>query len=89
MDNYDEIISSLYDGELDGDSTTKAIELFSKDQNISKKIALYGVISAAMQQEHANVVPITTNKILRNKALWLTNGMTAAASVLLTVFFIN
>ena len=47
MDNYDEIISSLYDGELDGDSTSKAIELFSKDQNISKKIALYGVISAA------------------------------------------
>ena len=89
MDNYDEIISSLYDGELDGDSTTKAIELFSKDQNISKKIALYGVISAAMQKEHANVVPITTNKISRNKALWLTNGMTAAASVLLTVFFIN
>jgi hypothetical protein len=88
MDNYDEIISSLYDGELDGDSTSKAIELFSKDQNISKKIALYGVISAAMQQEHANVVPIT-NKISRNKALWLTNGMTAAASVLLTVFFIN
>ena len=89
MDNYDEIISSLYDGELDGDQTTKAIERFSKDQNISKKIALYGVISAAMQKEHANVVPITTNKISRNKALWLSNGMTAAASVLLTVFFIN
>ena len=89
MDNYDEVISSLYDGELDIDQTAKAIEQFSKDKNVSKKIALYGVISAAMQQEQANVVPFTNTKIYRNKTLWLSNGITAAASILLTVFFIN
>ena len=89
MDNYDEVISSLYDGELDVDQTAKAIEQFSKNKNVLKKIALYGVISAAMQQEQANVVPFTNTKIHRNKTLWLSNGITAAASILLTVFFIN
>jgi hypothetical protein len=38
MDNYDEVISSLYDGELDVDQTAKAIEQFSKNKNVSKKI---------------------------------------------------
>ena len=89
MDKYDEIISSLYDGELDNDQTEKAMRLLKDHKDLSKRVAMYGVISAAAKLEQANVVDINATKPYKNKVLWLSNGLTAAASVLLTVFFIN
>ena len=89
MDKYDEIISSLYDGELDNDQTEKAMGLLKDHKDLSKRVAMYGVISAAAKLEQANVVDINAKKLYKNKVLWLSNGLTAAASVLLTVFFIN
>ena len=87
MDKYDEDISSFYDGELDADSFERSL---SNSSNIGfkEKISMYGVITAAANLNNTNVVPIgNTNS--NNNILWFSNGLTAAASILLTVLFIN
>ena len=88
MDKYDEDISSFYDGELDADSFEKSLSN-STNAGFKEKISMYGVISAAANLNNINVVPIKNSNPNSNKILWFSNGLTAAASILLTVLFIN
>ena len=88
MDKYDEDISSFYDGELDADSFEKSLS-DSTNAGFKEKISMYGVISAAANLNNINVVPIKNSNPNSNKILWFSNGLTAAASILLTVLFIN
>ncbi len=88
MDKYDEDISSFYDGELDADSFEKSLSN-STNAGFKEKISMYGVISAAANLNDINVVPIKNSNSNNNKILWFSNGLTAAASILLTVLFIN
>lgn len=88
MDKYDEDISSFYDGELDADSFEKSLSN-SINAGFKEKISMYGVISAAANLNNINVVPIKNSNPNSNKILWFSNGLTAAASILLTVLFIN
>lgn len=89
MDKYDELISSLYDGELEGLDLDKSLEFLSENKDIKDKISLYGVISAAANIDSNNIVSISGSHLNKKKVLWISNGLTAAASILLTVLFIN
>ena len=88
MDKYDEDISSFFDGELDQDSFEKSLSN-STDKRFKEKISMYGVISAAANLNNTNVVPIKNINLNKNRILWLSNGLTAAASILLTVLYTN
>ena len=88
MDKYDEDISSFYDGELDADSFEKSLSN-STNAGFKQKISMYGVISAAANLDNMNVLPIRNTNPNSNRILWFSNGLTAAASILLTVLFIN
>ena len=88
MDKYDEDISSFFDGELDQDSFEKSLSN-STDKRFKEKISMYGVISAAANLNNTNVVPIKNINLNKNRILWLSNGLTAAASILLTILYIN
>ena len=88
MDKYDEDISSFYDGELDADIFEKSLSN-STNAGFKEKISMYGVISAAANLNNINIVPIKNSNPNSNKILWFSNGLTAAASILLTVLFIN
>lgn len=89
MDKYDELISSLYDGELEGLDLDKSLEFLLDNKDIKDKISLYGVISAAANIDSNNIVSISGSHLNKKKVLWISNGLTAAASILLTVLFIN
>jgi hypothetical protein len=85
-----EKLSALHDGELESSEIDELIDLVSKDTQLQKKLSFYSVMGMAANYESNKVVkikPKKTKNILSN--LWLSNAMTAAASILLTLIFIN
>lgn len=85
-----EKLSALHDGELESSEIDELIDLVSKDTQLQKKLSFYSVMSMASSYESHKVVkikPKKTKNIFSN--LWLSNAMTAAASILLTLIFVN
>ena len=85
-----EKLSALHDGELESSEIDELIDLVSKDTQLQKKLSFYSVMGMAANYESNKVVKIKSKKtknIFSN--LWLSNAMTAAASVLLTLIFVN
>ena len=85
-----EKLSALHDGELESSEIDELIDLVSKDTQLQKKLSFYSVMGMAANYESNNVVKIKSKKtknIFSN--LWLSNAMTAAASILLTLIFVN
>ena len=85
-----EKLSALHDGELESSEIDELINLVSKDTELQKKLSFYSVIGMAANYESNKVVkikPKKTKNIFSN--LWLSNAMTAAASILLTLIFVN
>ena len=85
-----EKLSALHDGELEGSEIDELIDLVSKDTQLQKKLSFYSVMGMAANYESNKVVkikPKKTKNIFSN--LWLSNAMTAAASILLTLIFVN
>ena len=85
-----EKLSALHDGELESSVIDELIDLVSKDTQLQKKLSFYSVMGMAANYESNKVVKIKTKKtknIFSN--LWLSNAMTAAASILLTLIFVN
>ena len=85
-----EKLSALHDGELESSEIDELIDLVSKDTQLQKKLSFYSVIGMAANYESNKVVKIKPKKIKNIFSnLWLSNAMTAAASVLLTLIFVN
>tara|TARA_B000000477_G_scaffold46055_1_gene39098 strand:+ start:124 stop:816 length:693 start_codon:yes stop_codon:yes gene_type:complete len=85
-----EKLSALHDGELKSSEIDELIDLINKDTKLQKKLSFYSVMGMAANYESNKVVkvkPKKINNIFSN--LWISNAMTAAASVLLTLIFIN
>ena len=85
-----EKLSALHDGELQSSEIDELIDLINKDIKLQKKLSFYSVMGMAANYESNKVVkvkPKKINNIFSN--LWISNAMTAAASVLLTLIFIN
>ena len=92
MNEINEKLSALYDGELNIDELDELIEIVSKEKNLQKQISMYSLIGTAINHKSNTVVDIDSKKrgikdIVSN--IWVSNSLTAAASILLTLVFIN
>jgi hypothetical protein len=90
MKNNDinEKLSALYDGELDEAEINSVLDALSSDESLQKKLSHYALMSSALNINDGNVQPIKPKNRF-NSNFWFSNGITAAASVLLTIVFIN
>ena len=87
--NLEENLSALFDGELDPSEIQNVLESVSERKDLQKKLSYYGLISSALNQENPNEIFVDPNRNKLNYNFWLSNGFTAAASILITLFFIN
>ena len=89
MDNLEEKISALYDGELSDKEADEVLLMIDNDINLQNKLSKYALMTAAMKQQNKNVQLISSSKSDRKFNFWISNSITAAATVLITFFAIN
>ena len=89
MDNIEEKISALYDGELSDTDTDEALLMIENDINLQNKLSKYALMSSAMKQQKNNVQSITSSRRSKKFNFWVSNSITAAVTVLITFFAIN
>ena len=89
MDNIEEKISALYDGELNDQEMDEVLLLIEKDPNLHEKISKYGLLTSAIKYQNNNIQSIIANRKKSNFNFWLSNSITAAAAVLITFFSLN
>ena len=87
--NLEENLSALFDGELDPSEIQNVLKSVSERKDLQKKLSYYGLISSALNQDNPNEIFVNHNRNKPNYNFWLSNGFTAAASILITLFFIN
>ena len=85
--NIDEKLSALYDGELDANQIDEVLSMLDKDTNLQKKLSTYALMSSSININ--NVQSIKSYSKVKNYSFWFSNSITAAATVLLTLFTIN
>ena len=92
MSDIKERLSALYDGELDSNDIDSVLEELEADNNLHKTLSLYSLIGLSLANEN-KVTDINDFKIEKNKNIftniWLSNTLTAAASIILTLFVVN
>ena len=91
MNEINEKLSALYDGELNAAEVDELIDIISKEKSLQKQISMYSLIGAAVSQQSSNDIALDAKKNIKNafSNLWFSNALTAAASVLLTLTFVN
>jgi hypothetical protein len=89
MDSIEEKISALYDGELSDKETDEVLLMIENNSNLQNKLSKYALMSSAMRQQKNNVQSITSSSISKKFNFWISNSITAAATVLITFFAIN
>jgi len=89
MDNIEEKISALYDGELSDTDIDEVLLMIENDINLQNKLSKYALMSSAMKQQKNNVQSITSRRGSKKFNFWVSNSITAAATVLITFFAIN
>ena len=89
MDSIEEKISALYDGELGNKETDQVLLMIENDVNLQNKLSKYALMSSAIRQQKNNVQSITSSKRSKKFNFWVSNSITAAATVLITFFAIN
>ena len=92
MNDINEKLSALYDGELSKEEIDDLLDIIKKDSSLQKKLSMYSLIGLATSKDETNIVSIESKK---NKTknffsnIWLSNTLTAAASILLTLTIVN
>jgi hypothetical protein len=92
MNNIKEKVSAMYDGELNSSEIDELIEIVNNNEDMQKQLSLYSLINVAVNQGSSKLKPNILHKDLFKNIfsnVWLSNGLTAAATVLLTLTFIN
>ena len=89
MDNIEEKISALYDGELSEQEIDEVLLMVEKDSNLREKISKYGLLTSAVKYENNNIQSIIAKRKKSNFNFWLSNSITAAAAVMITFFSLN
>ena len=89
MDNIEEKISALYDGELSEQEIDEVLLMVEKDSNLREKISKYGLLTSAVKYENNNIQSIIAKRKKMNFNFWLSNSITAAAAVMITFFSLN
>ena len=92
MSDIKERLSALYDGELESNDIDSVLEELEADNNLQKTLSLYSLIGLSLANEN-KVTDINDFKVEKNKNIftniWLSNTLTAAASIILTLFVVN
>ena len=92
MNNIKEKVSAMYDGELNSSEIDELIEIVNNNKDMQKQLSLYSLINVAVNQGSSKLKPQIVHKDLFKNIfsnVWLSNGLTAAAAVILTLTFIN
>ena len=89
MDNIEEKISALYDGELGDTEVDEVLLMIENDISLQNKLSKYALMSSAIRLQKNNVQSITSSKRSKKFNFWVSNSITAAATVLITFFAIN
>ena len=92
MNNIKEKISAMYDGELNSSEIDELIEIVNNNKDMQKQLSLYSLINVAVNQGSSKLkTKIVYKNSFKNifSNVWLSNGLTAAATVLLTLMFVN
>ena len=95
MSDINEKISAFYDGELDltSEEIDELIIFINENPSLLEQISMMGLTSALKDAQNSNLVSITTTKNKNSntfyKNFWLSNAMTAAATILLTLTIVN
>ena len=92
MNNIKEKLSAMYDGELNSSEIDELIEIVNNNKDMQKQLSLYSLINIAINQGSSKLKPKIIHKDLFKNIfsnVWLSNGLTAAATVLLTLTFVN
>jgi len=92
MIDIKEKLSALYDGELNQEEIDDLLDIINKEPSLQKKLSMYGLITHASIDDLNNVISLKSNKTKNNKFLpnlWLSNSITAAASIALTIIFVS
>ena len=92
MNKIKEKISAMYDGELNSSEIDELIEIVNNNKEMQKQLSLYSLINVAVNQGSSKLKPNILHKDLFKNIfsnVWLSNGLTAAATVLLTLTFVN
>ena len=89
MNNIEEKISALYDGELNDNEIDEVLLMIEKDPHLLEKISKYGLLTSKMKHKDNNIQSIFVKRKKTNFNFWLSNSITAAAAVLITFFSLN
>ena len=92
MIDIKEKISAMYDGELNSSEIDELIEVLNLNKDMQKQLSMYSLINVAANRYSNGLNPIESVKksfkeIFSN--IWFSNGLTAAATLLITLSFIN
>ena len=91
MTDIKERLSALYDGELDSKDIDSVLEKLEADKNLQRTLSLYSLIGLSLENEY-KVTDISKFKAEKKNIfanIWFTNALTAAASIILTLFAVN
>ena len=86
--DINQLISAYYDNELTEGELDYLLEATKKDPELLSKLKNYGLISVISEKDD-KVISIFENISDFVQKRWVGNGLTAAATVLLTVMIIN
>lgn len=88
MDDINSKLSQLYDNELNQDQLDDVLKNLKSNLQLQKKYSSYGLISDVLSSSPAEKVTFVdfAKKVLSNRLVG--NGLTAAATIFLTVLFL-
>ena len=90
MNDIKEKISAFYDGELNlsSEEIDELITFINENPILLEQISMMALTTAIKDNEDSNLISINSNKKNSNisyKSFWLSNSITAAATILLTL----
>ena len=92
MTDIKEKLSALYDGELESSQIDDLLEECRNNDELIRSFSLYGLVSLSLDKD-SKVSPISQArrrpKRIGFSDIWLSNAVTAAASIILTLFVVN
>ena len=88
MDDINSKLSQLYDNELNQDQLDDVLKNLNSNLQLQKKYSSYGLISDVLSSSPTEKVTFVdfAKKVLSNRLVG--NGLTAAATIFLTVLFL-
>ena len=92
MTDIKEKLSALYDGELEKNEIDDVLLELNKDDGLKEALSYYSMASLSLSDKkditHISAANKKISKFFTSN-LWLSNSITAAASIILTIFVVN